>query len=195
MITQPSKLGLQGWASASYRPIMGIIDQAGMRLRRGLDVTRKAEWHLDHCIREIPAKTDGSPVISLVEVHETRMDSERKNMNLKGFLHEIVAVGAQVFANEAHAYPGLAGFRHGSANHSIGKYVRCNPHKQRGVVPVAAEAVLPRHLRPACHHMSRKHPDRYVNELDGCHNVYPRNTLDSIAGMADRQSHYNALIV
>ena len=44
--------------------------------------------------------------------------------------------------------------------------------------------MLKRGYHGTYHHMSPKHPGRYVNEFAGRHNERPRDTVDQMAAMA-----------
>ena len=112
---------------------------------------------------------------------------------LKGFIRERVAEGAEVYTDGHSAYRGLP--NHQAVMHSRGEYVRGRVHTN-GIE--SHWAALKRGIVGTYHQVSVKHLDRYLAEFEGRHNVRPHDTVDQIAvlvrGMDGKRLGYEELV-
>jgi hypothetical protein len=95
---------------------------------------------------------------------------------LQGFVAGHSADGAMIYTDEHRSYEGLP--RHRTVRHSVAGYVRDQAHVN-GVESFWAG--LKRGYHGTFHHVSPRHPDRYVREFAGRHS---RRGLDTEAPMA-----------
>lgn len=102
---------------------------------------------------------------------------------LQGFARARTEAGATVHTDDAAACRGMAGFEHEAVRHSAGEYARGMAHAD-GME--SFRAMLKRGYHGACHHVSPKHPGRYVDEFSGRHNVREDDTEDQMAHVAKR---------
>ena len=77
---QSSKIGYRNWLFACYLISTNLKGVSSMKLHRDLGVTQKTAWHLAHRVRKA-LKSGGSPFAGPVEVDETYMGGQRKNMS------------------------------------------------------------------------------------------------------------------
>ena len=102
---------------------------------------------------------------------------------LQGFVRARTEAGATVHTDDAAACRGMAGFEREAVKHAAGAYARGMAHTD-GME--SFRAMLKRGCHGACHHMSPKHPGRYVDEFSGRHNVREDATEDQMAHVAER---------
>ena len=96
---------------------------------------------------------------------------------LQGFVHERTKSDASVYTDEAPAYNGLHR-HHEAVKHSVGEYGRDMAHTN-GVE--SHWAILKHGHDGVCHHFSKKHLGRYVNEFSGRHDTRPLDTDEQLA--------------
>ena len=203
-IMEGSKLGYRTWAIAIYLVTTSLKGVSSMKLHRDLKITRKSAWHLAHRLRKA-FEGEGGLFAGPVEVDETYMGGKRKNMpkakrktleghgavgkaavagakdratnrvnadvvpatdgpTLQGFVRARAEAGAKVYTDDAAAYRGMA---HTNGMESFW-------------------AMLKRGYHGTYHHMSLKHPGRYMTEFEGRHNVCEDDTEDQMARVAKR---------
>ena len=203
-IMEGSKLGYQTWAIAIYLVTTSLKGVSSMKLHRDLKITRKSAWHLAHRLRKA-FEGEGGLFAGPVEVDETYMGGKRKNMpkakrktleghgavgkaavagakdratnrvnadvvpatdgpTLQGFVRARAEAGAKVYTDDAAAYRGMV---HTNGMESFW-------------------AMLKRGYHGTYHHMSLKHPGRYMTEFEGRHNVCEDDTEDQMAHVAKR---------
>ena len=203
-IMEGSKLGYRTWAIAIYLVTTSLKGVSSMKLHRDLKITRKSAWHLAHRLRKA-FEGEGGLFAGPVEVDETYMGGKRKNMpkakrktleghgavgkaavagakdratnrvnadvvpatdgpTLQGFVRARAEAGAKVYTDDAAAYRGMA---HTNGMESFW-------------------AMLKRGYHGTYHHMSLKHPGRYMTEFEGRHNVCEDDTEDQMAHVAKR---------
>lgn len=84
--------------------------------------------------------------------------------------------GSVIYTDEYPTYSRLVpSYRHGAAKHSAGEYVRGDAHTN-GME--SFWAILKRAYKGTFHVLSRKHLQRYVDELAGKHNLRPLGTME-----------------
>ena len=79
-IIEKSRLPLRKWAFAVYLYVTNIKGVSSMRLHRELNITQKTTWFMLHRLRESWAESGLEQFIGPVEVDETYIGGERKNM-------------------------------------------------------------------------------------------------------------------
>ena len=99
---------------------------------------------------------------------------------LQGFVASRTAGDAKVYTDQGAGYQGMP-FDHETVNHSVSEYVRDQAHTN-GIE--SFWSMLKRGYHGTYHHMSAKHPDRYVTEFSGRHNDRERDTIDQMTGIA-----------
>ena len=114
---------------------------------------------------------------------------------LKGFIHQNVIHGANVYTDNFKAYRGLNGYNHSTVNHSVGEYVRQQVHTN-GIE--SFWALLKRGYYGIFHYMSFKHLHRYINEFAFRHNAASVGTMAfiemTVSKMNSRRLTYKELI-
>ncbi|MCY4442350.1 MAG: IS1595 family transposase [Deltaproteobacteria bacterium] len=100
--------------------------------------------------------------------------------SLQGFVASRTAGDAKVYTDQGAGYQGMP-FDHETVNHSISEYVRDQAHTN-GIE--SFWSMLKRGYHGTYHHMSAKHPDRYVGEFAGRHNDREADTIDMMARAA-----------
>ena len=114
---------------------------------------------------------------------------------LKGFIHQNVIHGANVYTDNFKAYCGLNGYNHNTVNHSVGEYVRQQVHTN-GIE--SFWALLKRGYYGIFHYMSFKHLHRYINEFAFRHNTASVGTMAfiemTVSKMYSRRLTYKELI-
>ena len=112
---------------------------------------------------------------------------------LQGFVLNNIAPGAKVYTDEHRAYIGLP--NHESVKHSVGQYVDGDVHTN-GIESHWAK--VKRVVIGTYHQISRKHLQRYIDQLSAKHNVRHLDTLDQMAyvvtGMVGRRLLYRELV-
>ena len=76
-----SNIPLRKWAIAIYLCITSLKSVSSMKLRRDIGVSQRAAWFMLHRIREAWGEDDDEDFDGPVEVDETYMGGERKNMS------------------------------------------------------------------------------------------------------------------
>lgn len=95
---------------------------------------------------------------------------------LQGFVRLHAAPGANIYADGAAAYLGLAAeFKRENVNHSVAEYVRGQAHTND---MESFWSMLKRAHKDVYHKLSAKHLDCYVREFSGRHNVRETGTVD-----------------
>ncbi len=121
--------------------------------------------------------------------------NDTEAFTLQSFIKSNVSKGSIVYTDEHRAYIGLQGYSHLMVNHSIKEYVRGNTHTN-GIESVWA--ILKRSYMGTFHHISKKHLQRYVNEIATRLNQRNINTTDILAltviGMESKKLPYKKLI-
>ena len=74
-----TQIGYREWAMAIYLMSTNLKGVSSMKLHRDLDVTQKTAWYLAHRLRK-SFETGGTLFAGPVEVDETYMGGQRKNM-------------------------------------------------------------------------------------------------------------------
>ena len=101
-------------------------------------------------------------------------------LTLHGFVSDTVALGAQLYTDEAVAYRGVR-MRHTAVRHSVGEYVRDQAHTN-GIE--SFWAMLKRGYVGTYHQISRKHLHRYVGEFAGRHGLREMDTVSQMGFVA-----------
>ena len=115
--------------------------------------------------------------------YPARVVERTDKARLQGFVAEHVPDGATVYTDEARAYDGLPNRE--SVKHSVAEYVRGVAHTN-GVE--SFWSMLKRAHKGTFHKFSAKHPQRYVDEFPGRHNI---RELDAI----EQMQHIVAMLV
>ena len=79
-VMQSSKLGYQTWVVALYLLLTNLKSVSSMKLHRDLEITQKSAWHLAHRLRKAATGKPAGLFHGPVEVDETYMGGQRKNM-------------------------------------------------------------------------------------------------------------------
>ena len=79
-VMQSSKLGYQVWVIALYLLLTNLKSVSSMKLHRDLKITQKSAWHLAHRLRTAASGRETALFQGPVEVDETYMGGQRKNM-------------------------------------------------------------------------------------------------------------------
>ena len=102
-----------------------------------------------------------------------------------------------MYTDQNRGYAGLKKKKcsHEAVNHSVGEYVRNQAHTN-GVE--SFWAALKRRYYGTYHRMSPKHPDRYVTEFSGRHNVRKFDTINQMTfltkGLVGKHLPYKKLV-
>lgn len=99
---------------------------------------------------------------------------------LQGFVGDVAGPDATVYTDEAAAYEGVP-FAHEAVKHLVAEYVRAQAHTN-GVE--SFWDVFKRARTGTFHKMSSKHPNHYVQEFAGKHNIRESKTLDQMCSVA-----------
>ena len=99
---------------------------------------------------------------------------------LQGFVKDHAAEDATVYTDDASAYETLP-FDHDSVKHSLQEYVKGDVHTN-GIESLWS--MLKRAYKGTFHKLSPKHPDRYVQEFAGRHNIREQDTIDQLGSIA-----------
>ena len=105
-----------------------------------------------------------------------RVVNDATRRTLQGFVEDTVALGAQLYTDDAAGYRGVR-MRHEAVKHSVGEYVRDQAHTN-GIE--SFWAMLKRGYVGTYHQISRKHLHRYVGEFAGRHGL---REMDTVAQM------------
>lgn len=105
-----------------------------------------------------------------------RVVSDATRRTLQGFVEDTVALGAQLYTDDAAGYRGVR-MRHEAVKHSVGEYVRDQAHTN-GIE--SFWAMLKRGYVGTYHQISPKHLHRYVGEFAGRHGL---REMDTVAQM------------
>ena len=138
------------------------------------------------------------PVVGLKDRGTNQVHAEvvpvASGPELKGFIHDHVKPGAQVYTDDNASYWGIP-FPHQTVRHSRGEYVLGDVHTQ-GIE--SHWSTLKRAHKGVFHKLSAKHLNRYVQEFSARHNVRELDTsaqIDSLLqGMRGKRLKYEALI-
>ena len=98
---------------------------------------------------------------------------------LQGFIVEHTAEDAAVYTDEVSALEGVPR-NHESVKHSVSEYFRDMAHTT-GME--SSRSMLKRGYQGTYHHMSAKHPDRYVKERAGRHNIRDTDTVHQMTNV------------
>ncbi len=113
---------------------------------------------------------------------------------LQGFVKEHAEAEATVYTDDATAYESLP-FDHETVKHSLQEYVKGDMHTN-GIESLWS--MLKRAHKGTFHKLSPKHPDRYMQEFAGRHNVRDRDTIQQTGslrcGMEGKRLTHKALI-
>ena len=113
---------------------------------------------------------------------------------LQGFVADHADPEAKVYTDDGKAYQGMPS-DHESVNHSVGEYVREQAHTN-GME--SFWSMLKCGYIGIYHHMSAKHPHRYVAEFAGRHNVREEDTMKQmeavVTGMVGKRIMYRDLV-
>ena len=193
-ILHDSHLPLFKWFLAVYMMCESKKGISANQLKRTIGVSYKTAWYLCHRIREAMAKAnkERAPLDDTVEVDESfvggktkgrghgykgnktavavaverdgdaRLDviPDRSAATLCEFLKKHAEDADNIFSDD---WPGYRGLATETVNHSIEEWVRGQVHTN------TAESVwslLKRSIIGAFHHVSEKHLDRYLDELE-----------------------------
>ena len=103
-------------------------------------------------------------------------------ITLRGFVHDTLALDAQLYTDEFPAYRGIR-WRHTAVRHSAGEYVDGQAHTN-GIE--SFWSMLKRGYVGTYHRMSVKHLHRYIAEFAGRHNLRDLDTLDQMGIVAQQ---------
>ena len=114
----------------------------------------------------------------------------------RGFVHDSVSPGSQVYTDENPSYIGLRGsYEHEAVKHSVGEYVRGMAHTN-GIE--SFWSMLKRSYHGTFHHFSAKHMQRYIDEFATKQGLRESDTADlmgSVVGsMIGKRLTYAKLI-
>lgn len=128
--------------------------------------------------------------VRAVIVQDTRTET------LENLVRSTVAKGAALYTDEAAAYRGLAGdYRHFTVNHSGGEYVRDERIYTNTIESVWA--ILKRQIIGVHHFVSRRHLQRYVDEVAWRYNqrgLSSQERLMEFCAGVDGRLRYSELI-
>lgn len=134
--------------------------------------------HSNKRLRQEGGSAGKIPVVGLKDRATNRVSAYAVEDTTARTLWRIITAhagpGSTVYTDEYPTYGRLApSYRHGTAKHSAGEYVRGDAHTN-GVE--SFWAILKRAYKGTFHVLSRKHLQRYMDELAGKHNLRPLGT-------------------
>ena len=204
-----SKIPLQKWFIAIYLLTTSKKGISSIELAQHVGVTQKTAWFMDHRIRESLKQSKGK-LMGVVEVDETYLGGKhlrkegfrrksaimgmtKRGGKIKAFqipnrethvvlrqLTENVDKRAFVMTDDAGVYRKVVrlGYQHGSVKHSRRQYVRGNVHTNS---IESFWALFKRNYHGTYHSMSKKHLQKYIDEV-----VFRFNSRDlNMQGMFD----------
>lgn len=188
-----SKISMQKWFIAIYLLTTRKKGISSIELATQVGVSQKTAWFMDHRIREALKQSKGK-LMGVVEVDETylggkhfRKDGFRKKSAIMGMTrrggkvrafqipnretHIIINKVTQnidkrayLMTDDAGVYKKLVrvGYKHDSVKHSRRQYVRGNVHTNS---IESFWALFKRNYHGTYHSMSKKHLQRYIDEV------------------------------
>lgn len=189
-----SHLPLWKWFLAIYLMAESKKGISAKQLQRMLNVSYKTAWYLAHRIRDAMGDDEQPLLKGIVEVDETLLGGKRKGFGrnyrgnktvvagaierggqirlrlvpntrrgtLEGFITSTVSDDAEaIFTDELRSYDGLP--HHETVQHSAEEWVRGNVHTN---TVESAWSLLKRSIVGTYHHMSVKHLDAYLGEME-----------------------------
>ncbi len=136
--------------------------------------------HANKRLRQEGGSAGKIPVVGLKDRATNRVSAYAVEDTTARTLWRIITAhagpGSVIYTDEYPTYSRLApSYRHGAAKHSAGEYVRGDAHTN-GME--SFWAMLKRAYKGTFHVLSRKHLQRYVDELAGKHNLRPLGTME-----------------